>query len=159
MIIHHAQTTLQECQPSKPQPRLSPRSLFKDEINARPLHFALCAADSLGPIPPISAPDTARECTKGAQYHSCPSPYQRGTHFPIFCDSARWYAVNHFWRENESALSSSLSRLLTHSPRATVADHHGGPRMLLYLMWCWPLNHDYQLISQNFYRWPATETT
>lgn len=81
------------------------------DAQVHPLLFTLCAClPALVPwihwAPfPISAPDTAWECTKGAQYLCCPSLYLREHISPNFCDSACCDALqlcmtNSFWHEN-----------------------------------------------------------
>lgn len=91
------------------------RALSVDEQHMLALRFALFFSPSVPAFPcamdsqfPISAPATASECTKGAEYYSSPSLYLKEHISLSFYDAARWHALsllflkmnNSFWRQS-----------------------------------------------------------
>lgn len=109
---------------------------------------------------PISAPDTVSECTKGAQYHSCPPLYQRAYVSIHFSDSACRYA---FYEHSKWATALGF-RIKAHYhlyyygclhiARMLIVNDDQWPLKLLYLTQYWPLNHE--LLLQ--YLFPRTTT-
>lgn len=102
---------------------------------------------------PISAPDTACECTKGAQYHTSPSLYHR-EHISL---QFLWLCMpvcsisNSSWHQKQW-------RLDTCSPRVIVEDYQWLLMLLGVSHWIMTTTSvTARLISQNFYHWPVTE--